>query len=477
MSVRPAVGVALLVMLSPLAVDAATGGALVADAVKQQDGATLRALLARKADVNVPQPDGATALHWAAYWDDLESARLLMRTGARVDAANDLGVTPLSIACESGSDGMVEALLEGHADPNIARPTGETPLMTCARAGSVVATKALLSRGADVNAKESWQAQVAIMWAASRGHRDVVRALIERGADVGAKSSNGFTPLLFAARAGQVEIGRLLLAAGAKVNEAAKDGSTALVVATVRGQTAFAEFLLEQGADPNKGPGFMPIHWLAGSWHAEITGPSGMAAARDEEWGVMAGLPTERKLGLIKALLAHGADLNARLARNPPTFGYSGARLKVSLTGATPFLLAAWDGNPIVMRTLVAAGADPSLTTREGTTPLMVAAGVGRTPLESTVTDSATVEAVTLALELGGDIKAVNNEGNTALHGAARIQLTALVQILVGKGADVNAKNARGLTPLMMAEGAGTSDNPGIVAGATGALLRRLGGQ
>jgi ankyrin repeat protein len=395
-----------------------------------------------------------------------------------VNAANDYGVTPLSLACTNRSAAMVERLLKADANPNAALKTGETPLMTCARTGNADATKALIARGAAVNAKESWQEQTALMWAVARTQRDVVRVLIELGADVQARSKNGFTPLLFAAREGDIEIGRLLLKAGANVNDAARDGSNALLVATIRGHVPFTTFLLDQGADPNaEGPGYTALHWVAGSWHTELTGPNGIAADREEEWSVMGGLPTDKKLELVKTLLAHGANPNARLVRNPPQFGFTSARFKVSMVGATPFLLAALDDNATVMRALVAGGGDPALATKENTTPLMAASGIGRVPAERHVTESGTMEAVQLALELGGDINRVNDEGNSALHGAAHIRFDALIQFLVDKGAKVNVKNARGLTPLMIAEGSGHSDNPGIVGGTTSNLLRKLGGQ
>lgn len=468
-----------LVLLFPVvSLSAATGDLRLVDAVKQQNTKVVRALLEQKVEVDVPQADGATALHWAAHWDDLETADLLIRAGANLNAANDYGVTPLSLACTNRNAAMVERLLKGEANPNVALRTGETPLMTCAQTGSVDAAKALLDHGAEVNAKESWQEQTALMMAVAGRHREVVRALIERGANVQARSKDGFTPLLFAAREGDIEVGRLLLTAGANVNDAARDGGTALLVATIRGQLGFATFLLEHGADPNAaGPGYTALHFVAGSWHTELTGPNGIAAGREEQWSLMGGLPTDKKLALVKALLAHGANPNVRLVRSPPQFGYTSARFKVSMVGATPFLLAALDDNARVMRALVAGGADPTLTTKENTTPLMVASGIGRVPAERHVTERQTTEAVQLAVELGGDITAVNNAGNTALHGAAHIRFDALIQFLVDRGAIVNVKNASGLTPLMIADGSGDSDNPGIAGGSTSDLLRKLGGQ
>jgi ankyrin len=340
----------------------------------------------------------------------------------------------------------------------------------------VTGTRALLAHGAGADARETWQQQTPLMMAAALGHAGIERMLIERGADARARSKGGFTPLHFAARSGIVGAGEILVASGANVNESASDGSTPLLVATVRGHVDFALWLLERGASPNAaGPGYTPLHWVAGSWHSELTGPNGIAADRDEQWQLMGGLPSEKKLVLARALLARGANADARLTRNPPQFGFSSARFKVSMAGATPFLLAALDGNTALMSLLVASGGDPLLPTNEGTTPLMVAAGIGRVPAESHVTPDATMAAVRLALELGGNVRAANKDGNTALHGAAHVRLDELIQFLADRGADVNARNGRGLTPLNVAEGAGHSDNPGLVGGTTGTLLRKLG--
>ncbi len=452
----------MIALLSVVSLAASSDRRLV-QAVKQQDQEAVRALLKQQVDVNVPQVDGTTALHWAAHWNDRDSADLLIRAGANVNAANDYGVTPLLLACSNASAAMVETLLKAGADPNAARSTGETPLMTCARTGNLEAVKVLLGHGADVKANERSQQHTALMWAVAEKHREVARTLIEHGADVQARSKGGFTPLLFAAREGDLEPARMLLAAGANVNEAASDGSTALLVATVRGHAALAAFLLDQGADPNAaGTGYTALHWAAGAWATQLTGPFGIVTERDDEWRTLGGLQAAGKLELVKALLAHGANPNARLEKEPPQFGFSNGRFKVNLAGATPFLLAALACDVSVMRVLAANGADPELGTtgaavsngtggieRAGsTTPLMVAAGIGRVPNESFVTERSTIEAVKLVLELGADVNAVNSAGDTALHGAAHIRSATLVQLLVDNGAWLNVKNKLGFTPL-----------------------------
>ena len=252
-------------------------------------------------------------------------------------------------------------LLRAGADPNRATRVGETALMACARAGNAAGTRALLDHRADPAAVDGWQGQTALMTAVASGHLEAARVLVEAGADVNAHSKAGFTPLLFAAREGDIALAALLRGAGADVNAAATDGSAPLLVAVVRGHVDLARWLLVQGADANASDaGYTALHWIAGSWHTELTGPNGIQAERDEQWAAMGGLGRAQKLPLVEALLAKGADPNARLTRNPPQFGYSSGRFKVGMNGATPFLLAAMDGNPALMKRLVAAGADPS---------------------------------------------------------------------------------------------------------------------
>ena len=464
----------LVLFLSVASLAAAANDGRLVEAVKKRDTAAVRALLKQHVDVNAPQPDGATALHWAAQWDDLDTATLLIRAGARVNAADDYGVTPLSLACTNGNASMVETLLQAGANPNAALPTGETALMTAARTGKVDAVKALLARGANLNAKETSSGQTALMWAAAEGVPEVVQVVIEHGADVHARSTAGFTPLLFAARVGDLKTTRTLLDAGATVNEAAANGTTALVVATIRGHTAFAEFLLDQGADPNAGPGFTPLHWAAGDWD-RLAGDTTGIQPEENEWSAFRGLRGDAKLSFVKALLAHGANPNARAATNPRSEGGNHGGV---LAGGTPFLMAAIAGDVRVMRTLLASGADPQLATARQTTPLMMAAGMSM-PYGPPVPESNALEAVKLCLEVGNDINAANANGETPLHAAAYRGLegaNSIVQFLVDHGARINAKNKRGWTPLTIAEGifflggAGGSASP-----STAELLRKLG--
>ena len=451
------------------------GRALIA-AVRAQDAGAARALVKRGIDVDAARPDGATALHWAAYHDDAGLVDLLVGAGAAVDAANDYGVTPLGLACDNGSAGVVSRLLAAGADPNRSRGTGETALMTCARTGSAAAVGALLAHGADPSAADAWHGQMALMHAAGEGHADVARVLIEHGAAVDARSKGGFTALLIAAREDEPALVGHLLAADADVNATTPDGLAPLHVAAVRGHAALAAALLEHGADPNAdGPGYTALHWAAGSWHTELTGRlRGIDTDADAEWRSLNGL-RGGKLALVDALLAHGADPDVRLRRVPPQFGFASARFRVSLVGATPFLLAAMDADVEVMRRLAGVGADTRAATDEDTTPLMVAAGLGQVPAETRVTADRSLEAVRLVLALGADVDAVNQAGRTALHGAAHIRSDAIVRLLVERGASVNVGDERGITPLMIAEGGGHVLLPGLGGGSTAELLRALG--
>ena len=479
---RYAAGIALIVSVGWSSTVTAQGDRLV-DLARRQDRAGVRALVASGADVNAAQADGATALHWAAHWDDVEMAALLLRAGARIDAANDFGVTPLLLASGNGRPAMIALLLEAGADPKVAAASGEVPLMTAARTGNLEAVDALLERGADVNYNAPGHGQSALMWAISERHSIVARQLVERGADVHRRSSGGYTPLLFAARVGDVDSAKLLIAAGADVNDKTPDETSALIVAVVRGHTALAIELLERGADPNaSAPGYSALHWASGSWETELTGPNGIDAQGTEEWRALGGVPAGR-VALIRALLSRGADPNARLVKTPPRVGYSqlGVEHRVvgvnPYPGATPFLLAAMAGDVEVMRVLAENGADPRLAANDKTTPLMVAAGLGRYLAESRVTEASALATVKLALELGGEINAVNDSGNAALHGAAHTKANTIIKFLAENGADLNLQNKRGQTPLMIADTVRAGSATVSQTTPTGDLLRSLGAE
>ena len=465
--------VAAVALLAVAGVAVAAADLRLAEAAKSQSAEAVRALLAEGAPVNARGADGSTALHWAAQWNHAEIAALLIDAGADVNAADHYAVTPLALACLNASAGIVQRLLEAGANPNAAQATGETALMTCARGGVVDAVTPLLARGADVNASESTHGQTALMWAAWEGHTEIMRALIEHGADVGARTTTGYTALLLAAREGDRNTTEVLLDAGADVNEAAQDGTTALVVATIRRQLPYVEFLLGQGADPNLGLAFTPLHWAAGKWDTELNDLSN-GVAEGNEWSAFGGLREPDRLNVVKLLLAHGADPNRR-TEETPGFGIKVKSHVGNLKGATAFLIAAKANDVDVMRALLAHGADPLIPTDNGTTPLMVAAGVGHEPGITRSTEREALEAVHLSVELGADVNAVNDAGDTALHGVAwRERADSIVQFLVDRGAEIDAKNNRDWTPLVIAEGIHTGGNF-IKSDTTAVLLRELG--
>jgi ankyrin repeat protein len=432
---------------------AASDDLRLVDAAKNQNTALVATLLKQRVDVNGRQPDGATALHWAAHWDDVKSAEQLIRAGADVNATNDYGVTPLLLACSDASAAMVARLLDAGANPKIALPSGETALMAAARTGKVEAVNVLLAHGADVNAKETMRGQTALMWAVAEGHVDVVKALLELGADLKARSNNKSTALLLAARQGDPALARLLLAHGADVKDTNATGTSVLLMATVRGHAALAQMLLEQGADPNAdAAGYTPLHWAANKWETEFTTDYSFAPGTTEEWAAVAGLQRADKLALIKALLVHGANVNARLKKAPPQSSRTLARYEL-MKGGTPFYLAAMSGDTEVMRVLLEAGADPRLTANDGTTPLLVAAGLAHEEHRSRIPDRDFLEAVQFLLDHGADVKETNEDGWTPLHVAAFTGRPTVAQYLVEHGADLNAKTKFGQTSLGIAEG------------------------
>jgi ankyrin repeat protein len=457
-------------------------------AAADQNRQAVRALIQEGVDVNTARADGATALLWAAHWNDLETVDLLLRAKANVNAADDHGVTPLARACENAAEALVNRLLDAGADPNRAQDSGLTPLMIAARTGSVPVGRALLARGAKVNAATVGADATALMWAISGGHREFSRLLVEGGADVHYSTAKGFTPLLFAARAGDVEAAKMLIAAGVNVNETGSDRTHALPYAITNAQDVFALFLIEQGADPNGTiDGIPALHAAAGSvssWLGDWARRHGVGGSLALGGG-FSNLSYDRRYPIVKALLEKGADPNGRITTSAMFMGYIGYPKKGAfepfatgtgdLTGATPLWDAAYTANQggrgaagmqtqagqtssDVLRLLLKAGANPHLTTADGTTPLMVAAGMGRATfspgLQRGGRSASAEEAVTILLDAGADINAVNEADFTALHGAAFRGLNEVIQILVDRGADIDARDFRGRTPYRIAEGA-----------------------
>jgi ankyrin repeat protein len=445
-----------------LSLGATPSGPTLVAAVRQGDAAVVRELLDKRVDANAPEADGTTALHWAVHQDRLDLVTLLLRAGADAKATNRYGVTPLALACLNGRTATIEALLEAGADPNAASAEGESVLMLAARTGRADAVRALVARGANVNAKETWRGQTALMWAVAERHHAAVRVLLDAGADLHARSTKGFTPFLFAVRSGDFDMVTLLLEAGASPNEAGGDGTTALAIAIVNAHFELAAFLLEKGADPNtEMPGGTALH--------------AVTRTRNYEYGTVvrpAAVRTGRlsALDLVAVLFRHGAEPNARIVKPlPRQGGFDNNYLR--LIGATPFLLAARAADPTLMRMLVAHGADPLLGTSEKVTPLMVAAGTGYVQGQSIGAPADRLDAVRLALDLGGDVHDVSDAGETVMHGAATGGVNDVVRLLADRGARLDAKAKDGFTPLQVADG--TKSNFRLWP-ETAALLREL---
>jgi uncharacterized protein len=426
--------------------------ALLADAVEQRHTADVERLLKEGADPKAAQSDGMTALIWAAYHDDLGTAKRLVAAGANVKAENRYGVTALSQACVNGNGAVVKLLLDHGADPNTTLRGGETALMTAARTGRLAA--ALLDKGADHTAKEK-QGQTALMWAAAEGHADVVEALIKAGADFRTPLKSGFTPLSFAVRSGHIAVTKRLLTAGVDVNEAmteARGGrnmpvknTTPLLLAMENGHFELAAVLLEAGANPNDDrTGFAPLHAM--SW-----------IRKPEKGDNEAGTPPPHgsgkltSLDFVRTLVKHGADVNYRKQSS------GGGRLRISVKNTTPFLCAASTADVDFMKTLLELGADPKALNATNQTALMLAAGIDEKPEgDGPATPEEHLAAVKFILELGADVNAVDQNGETAMHGAAYKSLPAVVQLLADRGADItiwSRKTKQGRTPLSIAEG------------------------
>ena len=464
----------MVFLLSVAGLTAASSDLGLMDAIKQRDYEAVRSLLKENADVNVLQADASTALLWAVERDNLQIAELLIGAGANVNVANLYGITPLSIACTTGNLAMIEKLLEAGATPNTAQETGETPLMTCSRTGNAEAVKLFLAQGADVNAKEPERGQTALMWASAGKHSEVVQVLVDSGADISARSATlplytpkilnttqgdypfdfykkevyfpkvkgGFTPLMFAAQAGASDSVRILLAAGAAVDEGTPDDGSPLVLASSNGHEKVALFLLENGADPNATDayGITPLHWAVQEGLVALFA----GTFRTDRFWVNPNMPE-----LVKALLARGADPNAQIKRDPMPYDihrFSRSRgdmlPQVGLTGTSQFLLATATADLTAMRAMVEGGADPTMTTKEGLTPVMVAAGMGvdRDRNPTAEQQEKFLEAIRLAVQLGGSVNAADFLGRTALHGAAYYGLKDVIQFLVENGAELEAK-------------------------------------
>jgi ankyrin repeat protein len=466
----------------------------VADAVANHQA--IQSLLASHANVNTPQPDGTTALHWAARWDDLETADLLLHAGADPKAANRDGATPMFLAAQNGNAAMVEKLLKAGVDANApVLSHGETALMLTARSGSVAAVKILLDQGAKPDTKDDLRGTTAAMWAAEQGHADILNLLGERGANLSAQSSTltpirrrglgfaaagsppappkgGLTALLFAVRQGEMDCVKTLIVAHVDINQPSVDGSSPLLVAVQNGFYDIAAYLIDHGAQPNlaNNKGWTPLYLAV--------------KIRNQETTALPAPSTDGVLPMIGTLLDHGANPNLQIKADTEIHqGMTALWLKEA--GATPLLRAALCGDLTVVKLLLAHGADPLIPTFDHTTPLMVASGVGWADgMLHEYSDDQTMEVVKLLISLGADVNAANDHGITALHGAGYKGANKAVQFLVDHGAKLDALDkgedygfgvsSVRMTPLNWAEGVPIGMSSAIYHTDTVDLMSRL---
>ena len=464
-SVRRAQALACAVCVAIVGIVATSGAAGksdVADAAMRGDKAAVQKLIASKADVNAPQNDGATALHWAVYRGDKEMVGLLVRAGANPKAANREGSTPLWLAGISGDASIIAALLEAGADANEKLPLGRTPLMIAARTGNVEAIKTLLDNGADINAKDTQRGTTALMWAADEGHAAAVKLLIDRGADIKAKSNpapRGRGPALGKANDPRKAVAAqgAALAAGNPVSQILRDDGTANNAgrggrnggrganaggggrggATPTGAAgddqqddAAAAFGFVRGRQaPNDGGGLTPLIYAA--------------RANDIE--------------SVKVLLAAGADIN-----------------QTSNYGWSPLLVATQNRYYKLGAYLLERGADPNLANKGGWVPLYLATDnrnieSGDYPVRRGDMDH--LEFIKLLLDKGANVNArlkdstetrtvftnqwLDENGATAFFRASQSGDVALMKLLLAKGADPKIATTLGVTALHVAAGIG----------------------
>jgi ankyrin repeat protein len=475
------VGVGLLVYGSVSS--AADSDARLAEAARREDRSAIRALVAQKAEVNAPLPDGSTALHWAVQADDLESVNLLLEAGANVKATNRYGVTPLHLATSNGNVPLIGRLLRAGADPDARDASGETLLMMAVRSGNADSVAALVERGASVHATDSATQQTPLMWAVRSNHLAAAKLLIEHGAGVDAATRVGQTPgwvppnagggshglgiirggwpergsraaipgamtaLLYAARDGRVDLARTLLDAGADVNRREANDVAPLLMAITNDHMDVARLLIERGADVN----------AADFWGRTPLFSAVEIRNRDYSRTNEHGIDRARALEMITLLLDRGANPNARTKEIPPIRRWVtslGDLTWINMIGQTPFIRASMSGDITTMRLLLAKGADPKITTEGGTTALITAAG-GNVAVQQSFVESreSSMEAVKLCLELGIDVNAANETGFTAVMGAANKSWDDILEVLLKAGGRLDTQDAQGRTPMRWAKG------------------------
>jgi uncharacterized protein len=504
---RHGVWICLLACLAAPLVLAGDGSAL-ADASMRGDASRMQALLDAGADPDAPGQFGTPALHWRVDADDLDGAARLLKAGAKATARTERGITALSLAIANGNASMVELLLKAGADASETEPGGETVLMHAAAVGVLPVVKLLLKQGAAVDTREARYGQTALMFASRAGHVDVVAALLAAGAQANVATKvgsapafvapnsvpgfgfgvgilrggvpadrgrrepqpGGLTPMHYAARHDHVEVAKRLLQAGADVNAREANGITPLLMAISNDNVAAAQWLLAKGGDVNAQDwyGRTPL------WEAVNVRNLYVHNANFKN-----GIDRAPLLPLIEALIAKGANVNARTKETPPfrhhLLEITGSLEWVDFTGQTPFLTAALAGDVTVMKLLLKHGADPMLNTYTGTSPLMAAAGVNWVVAQTwTEGPAQLLEAVKLCRSLGMDVNQANTMGITALHGAANRGSDDIIRYLVEEGADLTRQDNEHRSALDWSKGVFLATHPPEPKPKTMALLTQL---
>ena len=436
------------------------GDTRLSDAAMKGDVALVQSLLKQNIDVNAAQGDGNTALHWAAYREDVEMTRLLIQAGADLQAKTRIGnVTALHLAATNGNAAIIELLLKAGADVNLSNGNGTTPLMLASASGKTDAIKVMLDHGADPNARDIANGQTPAMFAAARNRAPAIKLLAERGAILTLmskvnevksntnKKANGGTealtnsalvggnaPLHFAARDGQMDAVKALVEAGADVNQvSATDAMSPMLQAIINGHYDVAKYLLEHGANPN----------LA----TKRAGIAALWATIDSRFAPRAWYPSPNveqektsHLDLLAELLAHGANPNVRLIVKPwfRTFGDSNGP---DPAGGTPFWRAAQANDLDAMKLLVGAGANPNIATTHGCSPLEAAAGILQDFQGGNYVPETRMDVIRyLVDELGADVNARDDKGYSVLHSAAYLGRNDIIRYLIAHGADITAR-------------------------------------
>jgi ankyrin repeat protein len=472
-----------------------TSAATLLESIRAGDQHAALAFIADGADVNAAEPNGTTALHWAVHSGDLALVDELIQAGADVNAMNDYGASPMSEAAVLGDAAIVASLLDAGADPESPNADGQTALMVVARSSNVDTAKLLLKSGADVNAAEHWRGQNAVIWAAAQAQPDMLRLLLEAGGDSNSRSilnerdrqisqerrfqwrpAGGLTALLYAAREGCEECVRLLVDAGADIDQGDAENVTPLLAAVINMHFDTAKYLVAAGANVDK-------------W--SFRGENPVYSAVDVNTLPHGGYPdrpstdTTTSLQMLQILLEAGANPNLQM-KLQPTYRHikddRGADPMLGI-GATPLLRAAKAFDLPAMELLLKHGAHPNLPNRNGTTPTMAAAGLGSTNIDTRgdyVTPLAgqqAQQALALMLAHGGAINVRDNNGRTALHGAASWGWNEAVTYLIEQGADLKAADNNGFTPLDAAlgksGGGGGRASSGTVHQDTAELIQR----